>query len=85
MDGGGAFRLGGRRHRFQGGDADQGFFERDPQPPHEGQADALAGEGAGAGGDGQPVELGKTEAGFCIVSSTMGASASAWPRGMSTQ
>ena len=62
------------RHRFQRGDADQGFFQRHAQAAHEGQADTLAGESAGTGGDRQPVQRRESDAGFRMVSSTIGAS-----------
>ena len=76
--------LGGGGHRFQCGDADQRIVQRQPQPAHEGQADALAGEGAGAGRDGQPVQRCEVMP-LRIVSSTIGARRSAWPRSMASK
>ncbi len=69
----------------QGGDADQRALQRHPEPAHEGQSDALAGEGARPGGDGEPVQRGEAQPGSAIAASTMGASASAWPRSMAAK
>ena len=39
-----------------------GFFSATRKPAHEGEADALAGEGARPGGDGKPVQRGEGDA-----------------------
>ena len=72
-------------HHGQGRHSDEGNIERDAQSAHECETDALAGEGARAGGDGKTIKAGNSQAASCMAISTIGASASAWPRSIAVR